>query len=364
MPSPSTTRRPPPGHTLVETVAALAIVAILVLGVGSAMLVASRAVEPDTPPRATHATAEAAARVIQELEFATAFAERAAHAVTFTVADRDGDDSDETIRYAWSGTTGEALTRQYNGGAAVAILDGVRECDLAYNLKALTEQPDATHNESGEQALASHEVVNEAENFAIKDDRWVGQYFEPSLPPDAIAWRVTRVIVKAKIHGADKGVAGVQLRLPDGSNRPSNIILEEIPMHEDRLTDGYLWHKFAFSNAGDLSPARGLCLVIGCARDDADLCDIQYDEEAQGVGETGNIEGLLRTYDAGASWTRDNEACLLFSIHGTYTTSSEPEPVTRTWVQGVRLRLRAGPDPSTAVETGVHVLNAPEVTSE
>jgi len=358
----ATTRMPPTGHTLVEMVAALAIVSILALGVGSAMLVASRAVDPDNRPRATHAAAQAAARLIRELEFATAFTERTTHAVTFTVADRDGDAAEETIRYAWSGETGDPLTRALNGGTAVALLDDVRQCDLAYDLKSLTEQPDPTRNESAEQPLAAHEVAGEARNFAVQNDRWVGQYFDPSLTAGALSWRVTRVLVKARIHGADKGVAGVQLRLPDGSNHPTDIVLEEVPMYEDRLTDGYLWQEFTFSHAGGLPPSRGLCLVVACIRDDADLCDVQYDGEGEEGG--GNAGGLLRTYDGGASWTRDAGACLLFSIHGTVTTTSEPEPVTRTWVRGVRLRLRAGPDASTAVESGVRVLNAPEVLSE
>jgi len=353
---PTMRRRSPQGagHTLLEMVTALAIVGILVLGMASAMLVASRAVDPDTRPRATHAAAEAAAQVLRELEFATGFTEHAAHAVTFTVADRSGDAVEETIRYAWSGAAGDPLTRICNGGAAVTIIDDVRECELTYDLKVVTDEPDAARSESGEMLLASHTTADEPKNFAIQKDRWVGQYFKPSLPGDAVSWRVTRVQIKARRHGAAGGVTGVQLRLPTATNRPSRTIIEEVPMYEDRLTDGYLWHEFRFSNAGGLSPSRGLCLVLACIKEDADLADVRYDDEGPGR--------LLRTYDGGSSWSLSSEKCLLFSIHGTVTTTSEPDPVTRTWVQGVGVRLRGGPDPSTAVETGACVLNAPEVS--
>ncbi len=362
----ATTRQPAGAYTLVEMVAALAIVSILMLGVGSAMLVASRAVDPDTRPRATHAAAEAAARVVRELEFATAFAERTATAVTFTVADRNGDGSDETIRYAWSSAAGDPLTRTFNAGTAVAILEDVRECDFTYDLKAVTDEPDAERNESAEALLAKHTTPSEARSFAVKENKWAGQYVEPSLPGDAVSWRVTRVLIKARRHGPASGIAGVQLRLPNASNLPSRTVVEEVPMHEDRLTDGYLWQELTFSHAGGLSPSRGLCLTVVCLRKDADICDIQYDGEQEGDEDEGGggavSGGLLRTWDGGASWSRSSERCLLFSVYGTYTTTSTPDPVTRTWVRGAGLRLRAGPDPATAVETGVRILNAPEVT--
>jgi len=355
MRNPSTRRRRKTGHTLLEMAAALAIVSILVLGVTSAMLVASRAVDPDNHPRATHAASEAAARVMRELEFATAFTERADHTVTFTVADRDGDGSEETIRYAWSGAAGEALTRACNAGTAVAsVLDDVRECNFTYDLKVVTEEPDAARNESAEVLLASHQTAVEPKDQEIKDTKWIGQYVEPSLPPGAVSWRVTRVLVKARIHGADKGVAGVQLRLPTAANLPSRTILEEVPMYENRLTEGYLWQEFTFGNAAGLDPSRGLCLAVACILNDADLCDIQYDKSGPG--------GMCRATGGEGTWAEVSGQSMLFVIYGTVTTTSEPEAVTQTWVQGVGLRLRAGPDPHTAVETGVRVLNAPEIT--
>lgn len=348
------TRPAPTAYTLIEMVTALAIVSILMLGVASAMLVASRAVAPDTRPRATHAAAEAAARVVRELEFATAFTERTAGAVTFTVADRTGDGSEETIRYAWSGTAGDPLTRQVNGGTAVPVVDDVRECAFTCDLETVTEEPDATRNESAEALLAKHTTPSEARSFAVKENEWAGQYFEPSLPGDAVSWRVTRVLIKARRHGAANGIAGVQLRLPTGADLPSGNVLEEIPMHEDRLTDGYLWQEFTFSHAGGLSPSRGLCLTVVCLRKDTDLCDIQYDDDGPG--------GMRQTNSGEGSWSSVPNKAMLFTVYGTVTTSDDPDPVTRTWVRGVRLRLRAGPDPATAVETGVRVLNAPEVT--
>jgi prepilin-type N-terminal cleavage/methylation domain-containing protein len=351
----TTTRRAANGYTLVEMVTALAIVGILMLGVASAMLVASRAIDPDTRPRTTHAAAEAAARVVRELEFATAFAERSAAAVTFTVADRTGDGSDETIRYAWSGTAGDPLTRQYNGGTSVAVVEDVRECAFTCDLETLTEEPDPTRSESAEMALAVHTVPSDAKDFAVQNSVWIGQYFKPSLPGSAVSWSVTRALVKCRLHGAAKGKASVQLRLPTAGNLPSREVLEGIHVHENRLTDGYLWQEFTFSNAAGLSPSRGLCLTVVRFIDDADICDVQYDGDGPG--------GMCQTNSGEGAWSTVLGKSMVFAVYGTVTTSDDPDPVTRTWVRGVHLRLRAGPDPSTAVETGVRVLNAPEVTN-
>jgi prepilin-type N-terminal cleavage/methylation domain-containing protein len=347
--------RRPTGYTLVELVTALAIVSVLILGMGSAMLVASRAADPDNRPGAVHTTAEAAARLARDLAFATTFTERSALAVTFTVADRTGDAAPETIRYAWAGSAGDPLTRQYNGNTAETVLDDVRELALAYDIKTVTETPSATRTESGEVLLSARTTPADPKDFAVKEKEWVGQYFKPTLPGDAVSWRVTRVLVKSRIHGAAKGIAGVQLRLPDGSTKPSTTVLEQCAMYEYRLTDGYLWQEFDFSNAAGLSPSRGLCLTVICFLKDADICDIQYDNAA--------ADGGMRKANSGeGSWSTEPGKSLLYAVYGTVTTGTTPDPVTRKWLRGVRLRLRAGPDPSTAVETGTAVYNVPEVT--
>src|SRR5690606_14293632 len=53
-------------------------------------------------------------------------------AIGFTVPDGNGNGSDDTIAYAWSGVAGAALTRQYNGGTAVTILDNVQSLQFTF----------------------------------------------------------------------------------------------------------------------------------------------------------------------------------------------------------------------------------------
>src|SRR5690606_30888846 len=58
------------------------------------------------------------------------FSERTATAATIAVPDRTGDGRPETIRYSWSGVVGDPLLYEYNGGAALSILDGVQQFRL------------------------------------------------------------------------------------------------------------------------------------------------------------------------------------------------------------------------------------------
>jgi len=106
-------------YTLIELVASIAATAILVAGMGSVVMVAARSTSESPVPVRQVRAAVTAQDILSELEYAVSFSERTATAVEFTVTDRNGDASVETIRYAWSGTPGDPLTRQYNGGTAV-----------------------------------------------------------------------------------------------------------------------------------------------------------------------------------------------------------------------------------------------------
>ena len=74
-----------------------------------------------------------------ELRYARSFVQRSANEVEFTVADRNNDASEETICYCWSGTPGDPLTRQYNGGTVVEILPNVHDFDLDYVIQTIVD---------------------------------------------------------------------------------------------------------------------------------------------------------------------------------------------------------------------------------
>ena len=141
----STTTCKRSAFTLLELVLSLVVTTILMGALTSAMLLAGQAIpDAEKPLESTIATGEIANQMSGELYYALSFTERSAGAVTFTVADRDGDAAPETIRYAWSGTPGHSITRQYNGGTAAIMLENVQQFELGYNLKEVTDPPAST----------------------------------------------------------------------------------------------------------------------------------------------------------------------------------------------------------------------------
>jgi hypothetical protein len=79
----------------------------------------------------------AAEELLTEMQLATRFRERTATEVEFLVPDRDGDGTQEIIRYSWAGSAGNPLTRSYNGSTPETILYGVASLNLEYMTRTL-----------------------------------------------------------------------------------------------------------------------------------------------------------------------------------------------------------------------------------
>lgn len=120
--------------TLLELVIAFFVASLLVSGIASATALALRSTDPsDLPSTYRLQSARRLSEMLAELQFAQTIAEQTATAITVTVPDRDDPDTNpETIRYAWSGTPGDPLTRTYNGGASATFADDVHDFDVQY----------------------------------------------------------------------------------------------------------------------------------------------------------------------------------------------------------------------------------------
>lgn len=148
------------GYTLLELLVASLSATLLVAGLASAMFLASRTADStDTTGEAAIQAHAAISDFTADVQLATSFSEISDTAVTFSVPDRNGDDVTETIRYAWSGTKGDPLTRQYNGGAVATVAENVHAFRIEVDSTSLNllNNPDM---ESGVGQWAPHGIAS------------------------------------------------------------------------------------------------------------------------------------------------------------------------------------------------------------
>lgn len=342
-----------------ELVTSMGIMVILVGATTSAVLMSSHALPDGRSPsdRLVRAN-DVLDRMAGELFYATSMTKTAANGLVFTVDDRNhGDPGPETIRYDWSGTPGDPLTRQYNSGVIQEIVEDVKVFALSYELTTTTKQGSPTKDEGTETLLVDGNTAVDLKDFAVEPDKWIGAFFLPTLPNGAVNWSVARVKLSAQQDGNPSGLTMVQLRLPTAENLPSADIVEEVSLAESDLLDTFSWVDIPYSGVSGLSPDQGLCLVLEHVQD-AKSCRVQYDNNAPLLA---NTEGLWTT-DGGATWSASSTQRLLFQVYGTVTTTGTAELVEVSCLSGAHIRLDVGEGPTVRVQTVVQIPNMPEVS--
>jgi prepilin-type N-terminal cleavage/methylation domain-containing protein len=350
-------RRACRGFTLLEMVVALGVSSVILVGIGSAMLMAGRAV-PDAhgPVIEGLAGAEALEPIAAELQYAITLNQGTTRLIEFTVADRNGDGTPEVIRYEWSGTAGAPLTRTYNGGAAVQVLTDVRDFNLTYDLQTIsTEIPQG--NQSAETLLVSYDSSSGYAGYDVQQTQWYGEYFRPTLPADAVSWKVTRVRFYARSSGWASGQTKVQLQTATLGGMPTGVVLQEKTLQESGLPEWYVLCEMSYTQAGGLLPQQGLWLVFRWTSGNTS-CELL----GRDSGVTATNLSLARSVDGSISWSPLAGQSLLFRVYGTVTTAGTPTIQSTYYLNAVTLRLRAGTDSQATVQTGVRTLNRPEVT--
>ncbi|UCD28898.1 MAG: prepilin-type N-terminal cleavage/methylation domain-containing protein [Planctomycetota bacterium] len=351
------------GFTLTEMLVTVGMIGIIMVGMGSAILIAAKALPEDAEASSQliH-TGLIADDLVTELQNACHIVERTSNAITFTIADYydDNDNSSERIRYAWSGTPGDPLTRQHNGGSEIPILENVQQFNLVYDLKSLTEQYPGLPVEGPEQILSSYTGAIDLKEYKVDDNLWCGQYFKPSaavLTSDTLSWRVTRVLLMAIQNSPVKEYSFVQLRPADDNYSPTSTVLEEQIMYENNLPRSYAWTEFFFTNVAGLAPEDDLCLVVKHGGG-GPSCRIIFENN-----NSNGATGMLKTTDAGANWNYEPAQSMLYYIWGTISAPGPDQIATRQYVTGIKLSLQAGDDYESQINTAIRMLNTPELLS-
>ena len=358
LPAPSRFARRARAFTLVEVMVAMAILSVVIVGMTSAIVLATKSIPAaGSAAKQTIDAADVVGRISAELRYAITITERTTSSITFTVADRTGDSFPETIRYSWSGTAGDPLLRTVGGGAAATVLADVQAFDLSYDANVvLTELPGG--GQSPEQLLAYYTSISWSD-LDITTTDWPGMYFQPTLPANATGWRVTKVSFWAKSHFPPDGEIAVQIQSADGSDLPSGTVLTSANLAADGLN--WMLHEYeevALAGMSRLLPTEGACLVLRQVSG-SQPAGVLVDMSGWGSGSAN--QSFLMTLDGGQSWASSSGAALEYAVYGTYTADDIPQTVITEFIDRADLTIEVGGAAAAAVHSSVHLLNAPEV---
>ncbi|MDP7020384.1 MAG: hypothetical protein QGG36_31590 [Pirellulaceae bacterium] len=346
------------GYSILELVVALSASSMLLVGLASTMYVAIKIAETPTAAQDVYASSVALQQLADELQFAIHVVEQTDKVIEFAVADRDGDNLTDLIRYEWSGVAGAALVRTFNQGSAVDVVPNVQSLSLAAIVNTKDEEFPTTQ-ESAETLFWSHTTLANSNDWRTNTTQWIGQYihpnmFSPPLPSNAISWRPTKLKFEARKDGNDDGEMWLQLRqtAPDmsGDELPTSNIYMQQKLYETSLTSNYTWQTWTMTDSHWLGVSEDLAVVFQEAANDK-AGYIHYDG--------GGGAGRVMTTASGASWTYNSDRAISGELYGKWLEPGTPITLTRRYLTGLRAVLQTGNGGD--VTSQIQLLNSPEL---
>jgi hypothetical protein len=362
------------GFTLTETVVSVATASALMVGLGSTVYLASRATtDEDRPTSKIVGGSLALDSLAAELHYAVSFHERGSRAVEFTIADRTGDGVAETIRYEWSGTSGDPLLRRFNSGALQVVHEDVSDFELGYTVQTIEEVPDEEDSDPvapTETLAASFDGwsgITPTTTFRLLSaGSWVSEYFELPWPAGATSFRATKLRLKVGQYSTT-GQFTVGFYTASGGTGPlpsSTLLGSQHTVSTASLPVTPAWKEFTFSDVTMSDSASGYNIVVKAVTGGGKLGHLQSTAAPQ------DSTVMKYSTNSGGSWSpivsqeKYNDAN--FEVYGIFeggTTETEVEPIERYFVRAVSVALQAGEATSNRVRTAVDILNAPEVAA-
>lgn len=360
-------------YTLVELVVSMSVATILMGGLASTIVLASRAMPGrQTTSRSTIDGYYAAEQIAGELLCAKSFTVRSATAVEFTVGDRgddaDEEDEDETIRYEWSGTPGDPLTRQYNGGTIVDLADDLNEFTLTYDTRTeTTTTTETTTAQSEEIPLASFDNWPGVDplSFLPSSARWAAEYCQIAPPDGVSTLNIVRVKLMMRAGTSDpSATVSVSIHRPVAPGGPlpqANPIGTPSARLTSTLPEGTSWTDFMFSDVAiDTSDTELVILLKGT------VVGTAYAEYYYWKSAPADTHAYSWTTDTGGDWdpraSASDDYDMPFYVYGTYETEAQEITTNRYFLRSVGITLRIGSDAAARVQTAGQVLNQPDVT--
>lgn len=339
-----------PGHTLLEMLLSLVLLSIVMASVSSAVMFASKAVPDDSSPTGSLISdSSVLSRIAEDLEAARYVIEQTDHAVAVVVADRNGDDLPERIRYAWSGIRGEPLFYQLNDEAAVVLVDAVSVFDLSYTLESASETLPVAIYLGAESLVASYDSDDSGSDEQVTSTDWFAQSVTPALSADALGFLPTRAeVFSSKIVPAN-GQTLLELRELSGGE-PGDTVYGDATIGEGPLGNTAQWNAFDLSNTQTVPDDDDLAVMFSYV---------------SGIGGTMQLRrnssgtGLLASDDSGDTWADDGQT-LLYRLYGReLLTDTTAYAVTRQHLTAVTVSLQRVAEDRSPLQRIVRFMQAP-----
>lgn len=374
--SPGAPRARPPAFTMAEMLISLGIFSVLMLGIGAALSISLRAIDNGASPTAR--TAQNAARVAPmaaDLAAATGFNLRAAHAVEFTVPDRTGDSSPDTIRYEWSGKPDDPIARTLNGGTPVAVTAAVGGFDLAYRSHTVTLRSTVSSSSNAPITLASFSswngVIATTTDFRVSAAGWAAEYvsIDPTLmPTGSNKLPITKVTLTLRGILLTTGTVTLEIHkaIGGGSFLPSSTIIgtpATVNMPSLTLVSQVVYAPVDFTFSDALLGASDSELVLLIKGSGGGCADVKYLTATTAPADS---QAMQWTANSGSSWSpisgQINRNDIKYTISATSQTTTTSEVLAaKYYLDTVTIDMSPGSAGGSPVHTTVLVLNSPEV---
>jgi hypothetical protein len=242
-------------------------------------------------------------RVREELRLAETFTELSGNAVTITRAAAVAGDPADVIRYAWSGTLDDPLTRQVNDGSVLNLIPKCTGFQLAVDASEVIEGEEQTWGPDN--TVASFDqyplgLLGSLLPASADNNEWKQIYFRAHRS-GATKCLITSVILPVARHWSSySGNLLVSLRpAPDGPPTVSSTVLGEVALPLSSLSTSFEWRSLTFPDGVEIPVDVGTAVIM---RTDTSS-DAYFSYATATVLGYDNGTSSHASTNSGASWT-------------------------------------------------------------
>lgn len=360
--TPPAAHRSRAAYTLAELLVASVAGSMLLAGLASAMYIAGQVAYSPVHSQRLLQNTTTVFDLADEVRHAIYVVDHGATFIEFVTEDRNGDGVEDTIRYAWSGTAGDPLTKSLNRGTPVNVVESVSNFNLTYTVEPQEEALEVT-TAGTELQLGPTYSISEPQTYAyLQSSRHLAHRVNVSgLPSTARSWSLARISFYARSDGGSgggedgtesPGEFAIQLRKAATGGLPTSAILAEWVVPESTLS-GWKWYSVSPSRPMDgLSPHENFCVVF----------QWRNGSVAARLG-TDTGSDLMRTTDDGATWQRSGTERLMVHVHALPHADDEPLTFSRDRLVSAHVSLQ-GESGFSRIDTSVTLENAPPVVEK